>query len=219
MANFVPGITKLPTIKPTPTTIFQGINGETIPYSPWNNTVSGVPVTINDVIASTKEEAPINSNFTGYPRPAYTFSEPVDINALEQGIIDRSGINGTEPIVSPNYDRPDYTKKGSLLGLDELAKAIMAGEFGNGTKRRQRLMDAGYTPEEIANAQKLVNQTMVKPVTRTRPVARRNVDSVIAKPAVTNTPVQSVNTNYAPSGYAVGHEAYYDPIAGQLRFR
>lgn len=129
-------------------------------------------------------------------------------------------------VKTPVYDRPDYTKGKSLLGLDELAKAIMAGEFGNGAKRKQRLMNAGYTPEEIANAQKLVNKTIAKPATRTnartsttRPVARRNVDSVIARPTVVNTPVQPVNTNYAPSGYAVGHEAYYDPIAGQLRFR
>lgn len=205
-------------------TQLQGISPLAVntPQSIFDSARANIPVSVDDVLTSAKKDTPVeinpNPDFTGYPRPAYTFSEPVDINALEQGIIDRSGVNGTEPVISPKYDRPDYTKSKSLLGLDELAKAIMAGEFGNGTMRRQRLINAGYTPEEITNAQKLVNQTMAKPVTRTRTVARRNVDSVITKPTVTNVPVQSVNT-YAPSGYAIGHEAYYDPVSGQLKFR
>lgn len=185
MANFIPGITKLPTVRPTPTMIFQGINGETIPYSPWNNTMSGVPVTINDVIANTKKEAPVNSDFTGYPRPA-------------------------------------YTKAGSLLGLDELAKAIMAGKFGNGAARKQALANAGYSANQIAQAQALVNKSIPKPV-RTAPVVKKTVDTVIAPTVNTNTaaPVvtEPVRQRYNPSGYIAGHEAYYDPISGQLKYR
>ena len=183
MANFVPGITKLPTVKPTPTTIFQGINGDTIPYSPWNNAISGVPVTINDVIASAKKEAPVNSDFTGYPRPAYTYAPKTD----------------------------------SLLGLDELAKAIINNQYGVGLARKQKLLSEGYSPEQIDAAQKLVNKQMQRPV-RTAPVVKNTVDAVISPTVNTNTtaPVvtEPVRQGYNPSGYVTGHEAYYDPISG-----
>lgn len=136
-------------------------------------------------------------------------SSPVDINALEQGIIDKSGING---IASP-------TKQ---LSLDELAKAIINNKYGVGLARKQKLLSEGYSPEQIANAQKLVNKQMQKPV-RTVPV-KKNIDTVIAS-SLPDAATAYQRGPYVPvtpstsSGYAVGHEAYYDPVRGQLRFR
>lgn len=102
-----------------------------------------------------------------------------------------------------------------MLSLDELARAIMAGKYGNGAARRQALTNAGYTADEIAKAQQLVNRSMP----RARPT--NSVDAVISSsmPDVVTAYQRGATTPNVSSGYATGHEAYYDPIAGQLRFR
>lgn len=117
----------------------------------------------------------------------------------------------------------EYPKEGSststsaaLLDTASLAKAIMQGQFGNGAARRQALTNAGYSPEQIQAAQQTVNQQMRRPVRRTTP--RRDINSVVATPV--QQPVQQVvQPGFIPSGYATGHEAYYDPFTSQLRFR
>lgn len=122
---------------------------------------------------------------------------------------------------TPVYDRPAYTKAGSLLSLDELAKAIIDNKFGKGAARKQALADAGYSVDQIDAAQKLVNKTMAKPVRRA-PV-RKTIDAVIAS-SLPDAATAYQRGPYAPvvpntsSGYAVGHEAYYDPQRG-LMFR
>lgn len=169
------------------------------------------PVPIDEVITNTSTSKPTEDSIVTAETPTSTADTDVVIK-------------------SPVYDRPAYTNKKDLLSLDELAKVIIAGnKYGNGEARKQALMNEGYTPEEIKNVQQIVNKSMRKPVVKantvTNPVIKNNVDSVIARPTVTNTPVQPVNntnnvpTGYNPSGYATGHEAYYDPIAGQLKFR
>ena len=117
----------------------------------------------------------------------------------------------------------EYPKKGSptptpaaLLDTTSLAKAIMQGQFGNGAARRQTLTNAGYSPEQIQAAQQVVNQQMRRPVRRTTP--RRDINSVVATP-VQQSVQQAVQPEVNLSGYATGHEAYYDPFTSQLRFR
>lgn len=70
----------------------------------------------------------------------------------------------------------------SLLDANGLASYIRAGKAGNGTARTQHLLGLGYSPEQIAAAQALVNRSMRRtplPV-KTAPVA--------AAPAVTSAP-------------------------------
>lgn len=225
--NFNNVIQKGKTLEPKVySTQLQGVS-PLIPNAPqtiFDSARANIPVAINDVLTNAKKNTPVeinpNPDFTGYPRPAYTYAEPVDINALEQDVIDRSGINGTEPIISPKYDRPAYTKAGSLLGLDELAKAIIDNKYGVGLARKQKLLSEGYSPEQINAAQKLVNKQMQKPV-RTTPVVKKTVDAVITPTVNTTASVvqEPVRQGYNSSGYATGHEAYYDPISGQLRYR
>lgn len=50
------------------------------------------------------------------------------------------------------YARPKYSKvlvKSAPKDLDSVAKAVMAGEYGNGTERTKRLSEAGFDPAVV----------------------------------------------------------------------
>ena len=52
--------------------------------------------------------------------------------------------------------------KTSKLSAKEIATEILAGKWGNGAKRKAALKEAGYTDEEIKEAQKVVNEECLK---------------------------------------------------------
>ena len=52
--------------------------------------------------------------------------------------------------------------KTSKLSAKEIATEILAGKWGNGAKRKAALKEAGYTDEEIKEAQKVVNEECSK---------------------------------------------------------
>ena len=84
---------------------------------------------------------PVHNPNVGYDRPSYaTASNVADIG----------------------YARPSYTY-GPHMSAEELAAGIMAGKFGNGANRKAQLAQMGYSPEEIAAAQGLINQRMASP--------------------------------------------------------
>lgn len=70
----------------------------------------------------------------------------------------------------------------SLLDANGLASYIIAGKAGNGTARTQHLLGLGYSPEQIAAAQALVNRSM-----RRTPLPVKTAPVAVA-PAVTSTP-------------------------------
>ena len=133
----------------------------------------------------------------------------------------------------PTGDDPNYittasesttSSEASPFDADAVAKEIIRNRYGAGANRRKALAEAGYTPEQIALAQQRVNQMM-------RPSdGRRPVDSVIANKPIASSipsaamayqqaynspqPVNLPQQAYAPSGYATGHEVYYDPMRG-----
>lgn len=69
----------------------------------------------------------------------------------------------------------------SLLDTKGLVSYIMSGKAGNGTARTQHLLGLGYSPEQIAAAQALVNRSM-----RRTPLPVKTAPA--AAPAVTSTP-------------------------------
>lgn len=93
------------------------------------------------------------------------------------------GSGTEEPTKSVSYDRPEYAQDAKAL-LDDagLAAYIRSGRAGNGADRVQHLLGLGYSPEQIAAAQALVNRSIRRtplPV-KTAPVA--------AAPTVTSVP-------------------------------
>lgn len=76
----------------------------------------------------------------------------------------------------------------SLLSTQDLAKAIIAGKYGNGANRISALTGLGYSKDQIGAAQKAVNQMLRRPVRRQVPsrATRTSIDEVIANPS---TPV------------------------------
>lgn len=126
------------------------------------------------------------------------------------------------------YDRPAYTQPTEEqvansvphMSAEELATGIVAGKFGNGAARRAQLAQMGYSPEEIAAAQQIINQRLRSSRV---PNGRRSLDVVIAnKPVADSVPGAAlayqqglpVQSEFNPSGYAKGHETYYDPRKG-----
>lgn len=141
---------------------------------------------------------------------------PSDVDTTST-VTETTGTPPTSPATQPQVEQAPViqSQPNQMLSLDELARAIMAGKYGNGATRRQALTNAGYTADEIAKAQQLVNRSMP----RARPA--NSVDAVISSsmPDVVTAYQRGAATPNVSSGYATGHEAYYDPIAGQLRFR
>ena len=53
----------------------------------------------------------------------------------------------------------DWNNTKELLSLDEIAKEVIAGRWGNGAERRRRLMVAGYNPSMVqARVNELLKQ-------------------------------------------------------------
>lgn len=188
-----------------------GVTTQNLRGTPNYNMPSyAMPVSIDEVITDNQPKQQVD---TPVSEPQNTTSATPIVTTTPTTAADTDIA-----IKTPVYDRPDYTKGKSLLSLDELAKAIIAGEFDNGVKRKQRLMNAGYTADEIAKAQQLVNKSMPK-IKSNKP--NKSIDAVISSsmPDVVTAYQRGVTTPNVSSGYATGHEAYYDPVKGQLRFR
>lgn len=155
-------------------------------------------------------EVPQNRN-VGYDRPSYTVTTPVvgyDRPSYAQTVDEQLQDNRPSYAVAPHndnvgYGRPSYTY-GPHMSAEELAASIMAGKFGNGAARKAQLAQMGYSPEEIAAAQGLINQKMnslkrnpraaVASRGRTVPVAVAPVSAPVSAPppqayAYQNVPV------------------------------
>lgn len=78
----------------------------------------------------------------------------------------------------------------NLLSTQDLAKAIIAGKYGNGANRISALTGLGYSKDQIGAAQRAVNQMLGarRPVKRQVPsrATRTSIDDVIAN---SSTPV------------------------------
>lgn len=58
-----------------------------------------------------------------------------------------------------DLEKWDWDKPQELKSLDEIAKEVIAGKWGNGAERRRRLMVAGYNPSMV---QARVNELLKK---------------------------------------------------------
>lgn len=68
-------------------------------------------------------------------------------------------IADTAP-TKPTTDAPQKPQNTPLKSEDEIAREIIAGKWGNGAERKQRLTEAGYNYESV---QAIVNKLLVKP--------------------------------------------------------
>lgn len=87
----------------------------------------------------------------------YTVIEGNYANEVKRRLLDINGryIRG---FICPRYDLETVPKVDGEL-LQEVAKAVIRGEWGNGADRRKRLEAAGYSYEEV---QKIVNKLVKK---------------------------------------------------------
>ena len=154
-------------------------------------------------------EVPQNRN-VGYDRPSYTVTVPVvgyDRPSYAQTVDEQLQDNRPSYAVAPHndnvgYGRPSYTY-GPHMSAEELAAGIMAGKFGNGAARKAQLARMGYSPEEIAAAQGLINQRMASPRAA---VSRRVPRSVPVSVPVSAPPPQAYAYQNAPAPAPVSQE-------------
>ena len=94
----------------------------------------------------------------------------------------------TTSTTPPDSSQTTVSNAPALLSTQDLAKAIIAGKYGNGANRVNALTGLGYSNDQIRAAQQAVNQMLRKPVRRQVPsrAARTSIDEVIANPS---TPV------------------------------
>lgn len=104
----------------------------------------------------------------------------------------------------------------------KLAYEIKQGQHGNGEKRLQRLVQLGYTPEQIKAAQTLVNQSIRHGTVPTALIKRSIAPTVTdairynRNDLIPNS--ANTSTNTVSTGYATGHEARFNPVTGRLEF-
>ena len=82
------------------------------------------------------------------------------------------------------YGLPNYASKatkeetpgkseGSLLSIDEIARKVIAGEYGNGDKRKAALRSQGYDPAAVqTRVNQLLNGSAAKPAKSVDTIAR-----------------------------------------------
>lgn len=67
--------------------------------------------------------------------------------------------HGKFPFIEYNTNNKVNT---SNINLEEIAKQVIAGKYGNGTTRKNNLKKAGYSDDEIKNIQNTVNKLLKK---------------------------------------------------------
>lgn len=101
------------------------------------------------------------------------YEKPAKLSAKELAAKIKTGVYGNGNARKAALKKEGYTdseiqaaqdiinsesKKSSKLSASELAKAILRGDYGNGTVRIKKLKSLGYTDTEIKAAQNLVNK-------------------------------------------------------------
>ena len=110
---------------------------------------------------------------------AYDFSmvEEIETTVIEEP---KTTIEETPEIVIEEEPTP------ALLPLDDIAKEIIAGKWGNGEERKQSLINAGYNYEEV---QKKVEELSPKQVTITStPISPWNGNRLTKRGGTCNGP-------------------------------
>ena len=100
------------------------------------------------------------------PNSSAQSNDPVIPEYAQPGLIDERPAYA-EP-AAPVYDSgdiPAYAQdfNKTLLDTAGLVKLIMSGEAGNGKDRINNLLNKGYSVEQIAAAQAMINKSMKKP--------------------------------------------------------
>lgn len=139
--------------------------------------------------------AQINCKQTSYAGPydMWQYSWKGRINGIT-GDVDMSycyndNLGKTDDIVTPQ------PRDIELKSVDEIAKEVLEGKWGNGTDRKKRLTEAGYNYAAVQEAvNKLLKQSV--PVQRTYTVKRGDTLSAIAKKY--NTTVKKIVADNKP---------------------
>ena len=157
-----------PTVVPTP--------------EPTNKKVGDI-VTINGVYTA--------SNSTKKLKPARNTGTITKIvnGALNPYLLDNGNLGWVNDsvIVEQKNEPTPVPVQPTKLSTNELADAIQAGKYGNGTERFNKLKAEGYTDAEINAAQDEVNRRYgAKPTTSNKPVEIRNGDKVQIKSNATH---------------------------------
>lgn len=87
-------------------------------------------------------------------------------------------IADTAP-TKPTTEAPQKPQNTALKSEDEIAREIIAGKWGNGEERKQRLTEAGYNYESV---QAIVNELLAKP-------ASEKKDTFIGKVSTARLPL------------------------------
>lgn len=101
----------------------------------------------------------------------YQFSSKYKVDGIDGGV-DGDYIMTEDKTTAPAPTKPE--KPVEKKSVDELAKEVISGKWGNGDERKKKLTDAGYNYSEV---QSKVNE-MLKP--KTKPVTDEIVADVIA---------------------------------------
>jgi hypothetical protein len=123
-----------------------------------------------------------------------------NIDELAKKILVCFGIAVEEKIEAPVVAAPVVTKS-----VEEIAKEVLAGKWGNGDERKKRLAAAGYNYSEVQN---VVNALCKKPVVKTNYYPRYFGTSLSIVAALSSMGVGSTFSNRKKIAKANGIKLY-----------
>lgn len=122
---------------------------------PKKETATGYLVKVTANVLNIREGAGTNYKVVGQIKDKGTYTIVAEANgkgANKWGKL-KSGVGW----ISLDYTNKSTAKTETKKSVDEIAKEVIAGKWGNGSERKERLTKAGYDYDEV---QKRVNQLL-----------------------------------------------------------